>query len=124
MFVLLSIVQLKWLSEPNDLQASVGKSLHIPCLAEGNPMPKVNWYKNYSNLSARDKQQQQNSLGPELSFNPLKPNDGGEYECRASNGVEEDLVKQIKLDVLGKYSDINLNKRSCQECQPSRVNIR
>lgn len=89
----MQIVQLKWLSEPNDIQASVGKSLHIPCLAEGNPMPKVSWYKN------RDKQ---NSLGPDLTFNPLRPSDGGEYECRASNGVEEDLIKQIKLNVLGK----------------------
>lgn len=38
----------------------------------------------------------------ELRFSSISPSDSGTYECRVSNGVEEDLVTRIKLTVKGK----------------------
>lgn len=89
---------MKWVAEPRDLQAPAGKPLHLPCLAEAQPAPKIEWFRGQE----EDKREQASFLGSELTFNSLEPKDSGYYTCRASNGLEEDLVKQIKLDVLGK----------------------
>jgi len=42
-------------------------------------------------------------VGPELHFLSVREQDSGEYECRARNSVERDLVSRIKLRVLGEY---------------------
>ena len=42
-------------------------------------------------------------VGPELHFLSVREQDSGEYECRARNSVEKDLVSRIKIRVLGKY---------------------
>lgn len=112
-------VQLKWTVEPSsELRAPVGKPLHVPCLAEGNPQPRIYWTRlnSSNNTSGNDNTNNNNyndgredlagSLGSELRFSPtISPDDAGLYECRASNGVEEDLVARVKLEVLGKYRD-------------------
>lgn len=89
-------VQLKWIAEPGDVEVPVGKSLMIPCAAGGGGSPTVSW-------SRLDEGRSSSFYGPELRFNPVKQDDAGYYECRASNGVDKDLVSRIKLNVLGKY---------------------
>lgn len=39
----------------------------------------------------------------ELRIESTTTNDGGIYICRASNGVDDDLVAKIRVDVKGKY---------------------
>lgn len=68
--------------------------MSIPCAANGFPKPTIKWYK-IGNQSVL--------FGPELSFASIEQQDAGYYECRASNGVEKDLVSGIELKVLGKY---------------------
>ena len=87
-------VQLKWIQEPRDVETSVGKSLHVVCSASGQPAPQIQWTR----VDAKNQ-----FIGPELSFNSIAVEDAGEYECRAKNGVEEDLVRRIRVNVLGKY---------------------
>lgn len=89
-------VQLKWISEPKgDLQVKVGKPLHVPCVADGQPAPKTTWTRLDDSTPAR-------MLGYELRFNAVSQEDSGLYECRATNGAEEDLVARVNLTVLGK----------------------
>lgn len=87
-------VQLKWTSEPNDIDIGVGKSAYIPCKAIGSPEPTIEWYR------VGEKSE---SLGSELRFTSVIQQDAGYYECRARNGQDEDLVARIKIGVLGEY---------------------
>ena len=89
-------MQLKWLKEPKDVQVSVGRrQLELVCDAEGFPAPKIEWTK-------VDDPNRQFGSSNVLHFNSVGQSEAGEYECRASNGVDSDLVKRIKLQVLGK----------------------
>lgn len=94
------LVQLKWIVQPNDTQVSVGNPLFIPCSAEGQPTPKVLWRKIDS--SSDDRQPSSISEFPELNFQSVKPTDSGTYECRASNGHDDDLIARVQLIVRGK----------------------
>lgn len=87
-------MQLKWVVEPSDVDIGLGKQLHVPCLADAVPKPTIEW--------TRLGQGRRDSIGNELRFDSVKQQDDGYYECRAKNGLEEDLVARIKLSVLGK----------------------
>lgn len=90
-----SSVQMKWISKPNDTVVSIGRPLYVACDAEGSPTPRITWKKGPD--------QGQDGFGfHELRFGSVSLADAGNYECRASNGVDEDLVARIKLDVKGK----------------------
>jgi Immunoglobulin I-set domain len=39
------LVALRWTSIPSDLTVSYGQRIDIKCAAEGNPKPKIEWYK-------------------------------------------------------------------------------
>jgi len=82
------------------VEARVGESLQVPCKAGGQPPALIEWHR----LRSQDLESSSNDsyLGGELSFNSLKPNDTGIYECRAKNGIEKDLVARLSLKVLGK----------------------
>lgn len=91
-------VQLKWLVEPKgQLKVQVGRPLHVPCVADGQPAPRTTWTKLEGDTPVATQ------LGHELRFNAIGQDDSGLYECRATNGVEEDLAARIRLDVLGEY---------------------
>lgn len=92
-------VQLKWLLEPKGiLDVKVGRPLRVPCTANGQPPPKIDWIK----LDDESRTTGRRTFGGSLEFNAIGQDDGGFYECRASNGVEKDLMSRIKLNVLGK----------------------
>ena len=70
-------------------------------------MPRMEWYKISQNeddsvFAAVASGATRSNLGPELRYSSVEPQQGGTYECRASNGAEEDLVARLKLNVLGK----------------------
>lgn len=86
-------VQLKWTSEPHDLNTRVSQPVHIACEADGQPSPKIEWFKLKAN--------RRDPFGRILNFHSVSQEDAGQYECVASNGQEDDLVSRVKLDVLG-----------------------
>lgn len=86
---------MKWISEPKDTESPVGKPIYIPCLADGLPKPTIEWTKLEGDESK--------VVGSELRVGSTSVGDAGYYECRAKNGVDEQLVTRIRLDVLGKY---------------------
>lgn len=88
-------VQLKWTVEPSSLQVPVGKPVQLPCVAEGSPSPKIEWRK-------LDDPAGDGYLGSNLRFLSIEQKDAGNYECRATNGVDEGLSARIRVDVLGK----------------------
>lgn len=67
-------------------------------------MPQIHWFKIDDDElgSAAVAPESRANLGPELRYSSVEPQQGGTYECRASNGAEEDLVTRLKLNVLGK----------------------
>lgn len=85
---------MKWIQRPKNTVVSVGRSIFLPCQAEGSPQPKVYWRK----LS----QDRSDLEFHELRFNSITMQDGGTYECIATNGVDENLIVRIQLDVKGK----------------------
>lgn len=88
------IVPLAWLDEPSDVSVGVGGDLLVPCAARGRPQPTIEWLK----LTAGGEE----TLGSQLKFHKISQHDAGRYECRASNGIDKGLSKQIELLVSGK----------------------
>lgn len=93
-FLKFPTVQLKWVVEPSDVEVGVGRQLHVDCSADSLPKPNIEWTK--------IGQDRRDLIGGELRFQSVSQQDAGYYECRARNGLEEDLVSRIKLSVLGK----------------------
>uniref|UniRef100_A0A6G1SAW7 Contactin-2 n=1 Tax=Aceria tosichella TaxID=561515 RepID=A0A6G1SAW7_9ACAR len=93
-------VELKWLERPKDeIEVPIGKQLQVPCTASGQPAPKIEWTRLDGNEQGR---QMRHLLGSELRFNVISQQDSGLYECRASNGMDKDLVSRFRLVVMGK----------------------
>uniref|UniRef100_UPI00398EE55D hemicentin-1-like n=1 Tax=Pristiophorus japonicus TaxID=55135 RepID=UPI00398EE55D len=80
------------------LKAIVGQSVDLPCLAHGDPTPKIRWYRGDEALlqGARD------SLdGPDgsVSIEDVELADAGIYRCVATNSAGQD-VTEMTLVVL------------------------
>lgn len=88
-------VQLKWVEKPNDIVVSLGKQVEIACKAVGSPQPKIYWKR-------LDSEQDITIESSILQLRSTSLKDKGLYECRASNGFDEDLVARVQLDVRGK----------------------
>lgn len=89
-------MELKWLKEPEDARVPVGKSVYIPCIADGIPRPTIEWTR------LGDGEQSIWYPQAELRLGSVSQNDSGSYECRARNGVDKDLIRRVELEVLGK----------------------
>lgn len=74
---------------------SAGGPVQVPCSADGKPTPRIEWFRITDDGSNE-------FIGNELNFVKVRQSDTGYYECRASNGVDEELSSRIRLDVLGK----------------------
>jgi hypothetical protein len=84
-----------------DTVVGVGKSVQLPCVADGWPLPMYRWYKNGETLDLGDERFRQ--FGGHLVISPTKLSDGGEYRCNASNSrgsaaaIRKLIVKGINL---------------------------
>ncbi|XP_072421818.1 hemicentin-1-like isoform X1 [Chiloscyllium punctatum] len=80
------------------LKVIVGQSIDLPCLAHGDPTPKIRWYKDDEALL----QGATDSLdGPDGSINiaDVELSDAGIYRCEATNNAGHDMT-QMTLEVL------------------------
>ena len=84
---------MKWVEKPSDTEVGVGKTVSIPCKADGSPAPTIEWCKIEDEVRL---------LGPELRFASVSQQDAGYYECRANNGQDNQISARVKLSVLGK----------------------
>lgn len=89
-------VRLSWSEEPKDVSVGVGKDIFILCNARGHPKPIIEW------LKVSDGEEKPNIFGSQLRFHSISQTDSGSYQCIARNGIDKDLSKIIKLQVLGK----------------------
>ncbi|XP_078083679.1 hemicentin-1-like [Mustelus asterias] len=80
------------------LKAIAGQSVDLPCLAHGDPTPKIRWYKGDEALlqGARD-----HLDGPDgsISIADVELSDAGTYRCEVTNSAGHD-VTEMTLAVL------------------------
>ncbi|XP_073415578.1 hemicentin-2 isoform X1 [Dendrobates tinctorius] len=83
---------------PKLLKTLLGRSLALPCVAHGDPMPRLSWYKDGVALRVGD----QDSLpGPDgtISVQEVQLLDSGLYRCVAFSSAGEDSL-DFRLAVL------------------------
>ncbi|KAI1289145.1 Hemicentin-2 [Halotydeus destructor] len=83
----------KWLKEPQDVIVAIGHDISVECSASGSPTPVISWFK----LNQQKKHKLYN--GNYLRMSAISEEAVGVYECLADNGVDEALVKTIKVSV-------------------------
>lgn len=79
---------------PRVLKVLAGEALDLNCVAEGNPEPQLNWFKDGVALRGE---------GPQGSvhFAAVQTSDAGLYRCEASSSAGTDTW-DLQLRVLGK----------------------
>ncbi|XP_056395554.1 LOW QUALITY PROTEIN: hemicentin-2 [Hyla sarda] len=83
---------------PKLLKTLLGRSLALPCVAHGDPTPRLSWYKDGVALRVGD----QDSLpGPDgtISVLEVQQSDSGQYRCVAFSSAGEDSL-EFRLEVL------------------------
>ncbi|KAI1289751.1 Down syndrome cell adhesion molecule-like protein 1 -like protein [Halotydeus destructor] len=88
----------KWLKEPQDVIAVLGRETSVECSATGSPTPLISWFK------VNQQTKRKLHSGNYLRISAISEEAVGVYECIADNGVDEALVKAIKVSVNGKCS--------------------
>ncbi|KAF7283823.1 hypothetical protein GWI33_022863 [Rhynchophorus ferrugineus] len=73
-----------------------GSPVSFECKANGNPTPTVQWSKKDGLLPSG----LQVETGYLLSINEVQRQDGGIYQCTASNGIGQPVTGEVKLHVL------------------------
>ncbi|KAG1671038.1 Down syndrome cell adhesion molecule-like protein Dscam2 [Nymphon striatum] len=92
----------KWHIEPKDVIGKIGGIVIINCKANGYPKPTIQWVKMkgrkvipFLNTSERQILHTNGSL----QFSNIQKSDAGRYSCISSNGIGDDLVKEITLQI-------------------------
>uniref|UniRef100_A0A8C5QBV6 Hemicentin 2 n=1 Tax=Leptobrachium leishanense TaxID=445787 RepID=A0A8C5QBV6_9ANUR len=83
---------------PKVLKALVGRTLALPCVAHGDPMPRLSWYKDGVALRVGG---HDFLPGPDGSISVLEVQlaDSGSYQCVAASSAGEDTL-DFRLEVL------------------------
>uniref|UniRef100_A0A8C4YSS1 Hemicentin-2 n=1 Tax=Gopherus evgoodei TaxID=1825980 RepID=A0A8C4YSS1_9SAUR len=79
---------------PKVLKVLVGHTLDLPCVAHGDPVPKLRWSKDSSPLRVGD---QDFLEGPNGTINILdvRVSDSGRYRCTAASSAGEDTIEFV-----------------------------
>ncbi|EMP34679.1 Hemicentin-2 [Chelonia mydas] len=79
---------------PKVLKVLVGHTLDLPCVAHGDPVPKLRWSKDGSPLRVGD---QDFLEGPDGTINILdmRVSDSGRYRCLAASSAGEDTIEFV-----------------------------
>ncbi|KAI1290019.1 Hemicentin-2 [Halotydeus destructor] len=81
----------KWIVEPTDIIAHVGREISLECSASGSPTPLISWFR------VMEHRKLELFKGNQMKLIPVTEEDMGTYECVADNGVDEPLRKSIRL---------------------------
>ncbi|KAG1650319.1 Down syndrome cell adhesion molecule-like protein Dscam2 [Nymphon striatum] len=92
----------KWIIEPTDTHVALGESILLNCKASGHPVPTVKWFtvigrkvKPILNIDNRFQLLKNGSL----LFKEIQGSDSGKYSCLVSNGVGNELIKDVNLEI-------------------------
>lgn len=87
------------LPAPKLLRVLSGRTLDLPCVAHGDPVPTLSWFKDGRSLRVGD---QDFLAGPDgtLKFADVRVSDSGRYRCVAANGAGEDAI-EFTVEVMG-----------------------
>jgi len=77
-------------SRETEVSARTGSSAELECVAHGNPPPTIHWRKVHPNSQTQSLQIGSLGVGSRLVLERVSREDGGQYECVATNGVEDD----------------------------------
>ncbi|XP_069465362.1 hemicentin-2 isoform X1 [Ambystoma mexicanum] len=83
---------------PKILKALLGQNLALPCVAQGDPMPTLRWYKDgVAVFVGAD----EHLAGPDgsISAEDVQHSDSGRYRCVATNSAGQDAL-EFTLEVL------------------------
>ncbi|XP_063792751.1 hemicentin-2 [Pseudophryne corroboree] len=83
---------------PKVLKTLLGRSLALPCVAHGDPIPRLSWYKNGEAMRVGDQDSLQGPDGT-ISVLEVQLSDSGVYRCVASSSAGEDVL-EFRLEVL------------------------
>ncbi|CAL4103522.1 unnamed protein product, partial [Meganyctiphanes norvegica] len=99
-----------WTLAPRDVSVTVGANIVIPCQAQGFPPPKVIWKKptggqqgQYNTISefgrAGGAHGAHVAENGSLVLEDVQIDDGGQYNCEASNGVGPPLSASVTINI-------------------------
>ncbi|KAG1654807.1 Down syndrome cell adhesion molecule-like protein Dscam2 [Nymphon striatum] len=96
----------KWTVQPTDVKVKLNSyGVFLKCEAEGFPSPTVKWHKHtYEGIIELLPFENKNIKHFEngtIKFSRIEANMEGNYSCLVSNGIEPDLIKLIKLKIIG-----------------------
>ncbi|XP_075215545.1 obscurin isoform X4 [Lycorma delicatula] len=111
-----------------DVQVDEGASLTLEVEIEGVPEPTVKWYKNGQEVSgdahikiSRDSKRVENYS---LTFTLIKPEDGGEYEVRASNEMGTTVSQStVTVHTFPQIISAEMESKSVFESLPSYFEV-
>ncbi|XP_025060802.1 hemicentin-2 [Alligator sinensis] len=101
------------LPAPKLLRVLSGRTLDLPCVAHGDPVPTLSWFKDGRSLRVGDRDF---LAGPDgtLKFADVRVSDSGRYRCIAANGAGEDAieftVEVMELPYLEDGADVLLER--------------
>lgn len=90
-----------WTKEPQDTSVANGGLAVIDCEAAGYPQPAVTWrrFQGKTWITVKTEDRYTVASNGSLIIRPTNLDDTGSYECKASNGMANDLVRTISLTV-------------------------
>ncbi|XP_069093155.1 hemicentin-2 isoform X1 [Pleurodeles waltl] len=83
---------------PKILKALLGQNLVLPCVAQGDPMPTLRWYKDGVAVSVGEEEHLDGPDGS-ISAEDVQHSDSGHYRCVATNSAGQDALEFV-LEVL------------------------
>ncbi|CAL1269990.1 unnamed protein product [Larinioides sclopetarius] len=86
----------EWNVLPDDAEVVYGSDLRMDCSATGIPPPKIQWTKVSSETTGG---RHRTMLNGSMILIDVHSDDGGEYECSASNGIGENIKKTVTVIV-------------------------
>lgn len=79
-----------------DHEFELGDKLSLLCVAKGDPIPRLSWYKDGNELIPHqfsrivERKVNQNAIKSKLEIDPARQLDAGTYECHANNQYSTD----------------------------------
>ncbi|XP_054716747.1 cell adhesion molecule DSCAM-like [Uloborus diversus] len=91
----------EWILLPEDTEVVSGSDLRMDCFAKGTPEPDIVWKKKKApaSLPLNTGGRRHVMSNGTMLVQDARAEDGGLYECSASNGVGEELRKTVKVTV-------------------------